>query len=318
MGWFNRRQQRAGGYEDKAALSGFGGYEPSDSGGFAPTHGFAPEPKPEPEPEPEPRSEPKPNHAKTRRAVLVGFAVILVWGGMYYVSTTGGSDDERPRPTTRPPSTYTPPPQVKVPAVVAGWQSVASRDGTFAYDVPARWTPKPGTIHGWEGDGRPTLSLTTSAFYRDGYCEGERSSRLAGAGVRSVPVVDAAEATAQTVTEVAERAYTWDGPPPRVSVGEATDTEISLNGKKVAVKMRLAEVTPAGGHRCLVTSALVGAIALSNPKADKPGSAVLVVYADQTRDQPTTRDEIAQMLRSFRGVPEKDRSTIPGTPSVIR
>ncbi|AXB44210.1 hypothetical protein A4R43_18175 [Amycolatopsis albispora] len=241
------------------------------------------------------------------------FAVIMVGAGVY-LSQQGEETEYTP-----PPSTWTPappPPKVVVPPVVDGWQSVAGRDGTYAYDVPARWTPEPGTVHGWEGEGQPKVVMSTSAFYGDGFCPSDDSARLAGAGVKTDAQTDPAVAAEQFATQVANRAYTWDGPPPQLSVGAPETTEISFgDGKNRPATLRMVEVTTTGGHPCLSKKAVVGVIATGSADEAKPGTVLLTVYADQTAPDFTTKDEVERILRSYRGVPASQRTTVPASPT---
>ncbi|WP_153030399.1 hypothetical protein [Amycolatopsis sp. YIM 10] len=249
----------------------------------------------------------------SRGAMYGFFAVILVGAGVYL--SQGAEEAEY----TPPPSTWTPappPPKVVVPAVVDGWQSVAGGEGTFAYDVPARWTPKPDTVHGWEGEGQSKVVMSTSAFYGDGFCPADQDARLAGAGVRSDRQADPAVATEQFATQVANRAYTWDGPPPQLAVGEPRAAEMSFgDGGTRPATLRLVEVTTTGGHACLPKKAMVGVIATRSLDEAKPGSVMLAVYAEQTAPDFTTKDEIERILRSYRGVPQSQRTTVPASPA---
>ncbi|MDI5974814.1 hypothetical protein [Amycolatopsis magusensis] len=245
-----------------------------------------------------------------------GFFAVILFGAGYFFSQQGSdaTDHTPPPSTSRTP--YTPPPKVVVPAVVDGWQSVAGGEGAYAYDVPARWTPKPGTVHGWEGEGQPKVVMSTSAFYGDGFCPADDDSRLGGAGVRPDTQTDPAVAAEQFATSVANRAYTWDGPPPQLRVGPPEAAEMSLgDGKTRPATIRLVDVTTSGGHPCLAKQAVVGVIAASSADTAKPGTVLLAVYADQTAPDFTTKDEIQRILRSYRAVPAAQRTTVPASPS---
>src|SRR5213078_2221747 len=67
---------------------------------------------------------------KWRRAPWLGLALIALIAGVLNALGVG-----KPRPASSSPAPVvgTPSPRVAVPAVVAGWQSVAGRDGSYAY-----------------------------------------------------------------------------------------------------------------------------------------------------------------------------------------
>lgn len=136
-----RSEDATPGYEDNAALRGFGGYEPAD----------APRARPK-------RIRPQPKPLKWRRAPWFGLVFIALVAGVLNALGVG-----KPHP-----------------AAVAGWQSVAGRDGSYAYDVPPNWEPAPGTQHGWAG-----IRLIASAF--PGQCG---QATLGGAGVTTEPLTD--------------------------------------------------------------------------------------------------------------------------------
>ncbi|MFD9958586.1 hypothetical protein [Amycolatopsis sp. NPDC058986] len=326
MGWFGRKRDDAPGYEDNAALRGFGGYEPSDSRGFRPSEGYgAPQPSGIEQPEP-PRAEPQRIRAARRTRpqkrgrgyvgwIAVGVVALAGAVSQYFGS---GHDDRASAPTSRKPSVYTPPPQVTVPAVVDGWHAVAGRDGSYAYDVPPNWQPKPGTLHGWEkGPAVPGITLATSAFLDSGFCPGKSSSERGGSGVTTVKVADPATAAAQAVNDLAVSRYSPDaGPLAQIAPQPAQQAEVTLApGKTRPASVALAEVVPSEAGPCVPKRALVAAIAMSSGDAPAAQSAVLVAYSDQDVPGAADREQLLRVLRSYRGVPESDRTTTTPPPS---
>ncbi|GAA4531226.1 hypothetical protein [Amycolatopsis samaneae] len=327
MGWFGRRREEAPGYEDNAALGGFGGYEPSDSRGFRPSEGYgAPQPSGIEQPEPPPRAEPRriratrPSRPPKRGRGYVGWiavgVVALAGAAAQYFGS--GHNDRSSAPASRGPSVYTPPPRATVPVSVAGWRSVAGRDGSYAYDVPPNWQPEPGTLHGWEkGPVLPGITLTTSAFLDSGFCQGQSASKRGGAGVTTVKVADPAGAAAQAVDNLAVSRYSPDaGPLAQVVRQPAQQAEVILApGRTRPASIALAEVVPTDTGPCAPKRALVAAIAMGTEDPAKPQSAVLVAYADQDVPGAPDREQLLRVLRSYRGVPETDRATVTPPPS---
>ncbi|SEP53455.1 hypothetical protein [Amycolatopsis saalfeldensis] len=347
------RKRRDGGYQDNAALTGFGGYEPSDTpttgygevrppettrpsaqasgiaepfGPGAPVSGVAeslrgksfgpgvgpagsgnpaqgPWPSAAVPGEPGVRAEPqrirppgKPG--RRRRGSRVAWAVVVVLGLGAAALNVFSTGDHRSTPS-RPPVGYTPEPRVTVPAVVAGWQSVAGRDGSYAYDVPPSWTPKPGTVHGWDKTTTaPGITLGTSAFVDEGFCPGVSDSRRGGAGVTTEPTGDAEQAVRKAVDDLAVSAY---GPESARTPGPGEDATVQIGRTPRPTRMVFADVVPKDGGPCASKHVVMGAIAISGPSS----SAVLVAYADQ--DVP--RDDLTRILRSYRGVLASDRVT---------
>ncbi|WP_020657565.1 hypothetical protein [Amycolatopsis benzoatilytica] len=407
MGWFGRKRRDDGGYQDNAALSGFGGYEPSDGPRF-PSAGYGPA-RPAPGTA-EPRVDPRPGWASTGRAgsgpaaqggadsaasgsgsaatgsgwatsdltavppppgsppvadlppgsspvsdlppplpggpspaqprnpaalrqtltpaqlrsrrpttgrgkaikIVTGFALVGAFG--YGIANGGREHSHRTyTPPPRTPSTYQPPPVVTVPAVVAGWQSVVSKDGSFAYDVPSSWKPAPGTVHGWEAAGSsPGVTLSVSAFLGEHSCKDDPVGQVGGAGVTTEKVADAAVAAREAVIDVGVAAYTGKGAPPaKVAPGAPEQTEVKIGTKTGQGSLVIAEVTPSGDVACKPQSVLTGAIALSAGDA----STVLVVYSEQGRPTSASRDDLVRILKSYRGVPAADRSTSTPPPT---
>ncbi|MEC3980776.1 hypothetical protein [Amycolatopsis sp. H20-H5] len=303
------------GYEDKEALSGFGGYQPSDSPRFESSQGFGVAKTPDYQ-QPRPPRRKRPMSRSARRLVLtLGATVVVVGGSLLF----GTARHHPPRTATpRPPTTYTPAPQVVVPAVVSGWQSVAGKDGVYAYDVPPNWAPHPGAVHGWDRTPAvPGIVLSASAFLGESFCAAAPGSRLGGAGVTTVPLGDPAAAAEQAVTNLGVSAYSPDdGPLSEVTVEPAQAAEVSFGGgEKAAASIVLAEVTPSATGACVSRRALVGAIALRPADPANPKSAVLVVYSDQGNPGATSREQVLQILHSYRAVPAAQRTTVTPPPT---
>jgi hypothetical protein len=259
-----RSEDATPGYEDNAALRGFGGYEPAD----------APRAKPK-------RIRPKAKPLKWRRAPWFGLVFIALVAGVLNALGVG-----RPHPASSspPPSPLvaTPSPRAAVPAVVAGWQSVAGRDGTYAYDVPPNWQPAPGTQHGWDG-----IRLITSAFL----------GKCGGAGVTTEPLADIDAAARKAATDLAAAAY--GGVP---QLGPASDARVpKADGTEVPARLVVAEVTPAEAGECATRHALVAALAFGGNSGT---SGVVVAYADSDR---SGREELERIVRSYRFVPAGKR-----------
>jgi hypothetical protein len=310
------RKRRDGGYQDNAALTGFGGYEPSDASttgypressvaepvsgadfGSAPPPGSLAEPVVKAEPQ---RIRPAAKPGRKRRGSRVAWVVVVVLGLGAAALNVFSTGNHRSTPS-RPPAGYTPEPRVTVPAVVAGWQSVAGRDGSYAYDVPPNWTPKPGTVHGWDKTATaPGITLSTSAFVDEGFCPGVSDSRHGGAGVTTEPTGDAEQAVRKAVDDLAVSAY---GPESARTPGPGEDATLQIGQAQRPARLVFADVVPKDDGPCASKHVLVGAIAISGPTS----SAVLVAYADQ--DVPGGRDELTRILRSYRGVLASDRST---------
>ncbi|MCU1687577.1 MAG: hypothetical protein JWQ81_8316 [Amycolatopsis sp.] len=248
--------------------------------------------------------------------VLVGVLVLLGGAsGFIYRMLNRPAPVASSSRTSSPPTPSTPPPAVVVSPVVRGWQSVAGGQGAYAYDVPPNWKPEPRTVHGWEADSTgPATVLSASAFYLDGYCPGQPTSKRGGSGVMTAKVGDSAMAATQVATEVALHRYTdGNGPRPTLAVGKPQPAEMSFDdGKEGPATITMIDVTSASTGACSSQRALVGAIAPTSAK-DKQ-CVVLVAYADQSFDRPTTSDQLLQILRSYRSVPAADRTTVPATP----
>lgn len=296
MGLFSRRSDDpAPGYEDNAALRGFGGYEPAG----------APTPSPSPEP---PRAKPKrirpaPKPLKWRRAPWLGLVLIALIAGV--LNALGVGKTHRPSTSAPlPPRVETPAPRTLVPAVTSGWQSVAARDGSYAYDVPPNWEPAPTTLHGWD---QPSIRLVTSAFLGKDFCARDT---LGGAGVTTEPLADPEAAARKVATDLATGAYGGTS-----QVGPGTDGELTkADGTKAPARIVVAEVTPAAKDECSAKHAVVAAMAFGTGSA----SGVVVAYADSDRSGPTIRDDLMGILKSYRFVPPADRSTVTPPPTTYR
>ncbi|QWF83067.1 hypothetical protein [Amycolatopsis sp. CA-230715] len=310
MGW-GRRRSEPGGYEDNAALDGVGGYQPADGSNPSPVQ----QPPPGQAFPPVPQ---RPRQPKSK-APIIGLVVVLLCLGLGFVATRmakNSSEDSAAAPTTsRTP--YTPPPQVVVPPVVPGWQSVAGGKGTYAYDVPPSWQPKPGIVHGWEKDETgPGLSMATSAFVGKNYCPADATRTRGGSGVTPVAQHDYVRAAAETAELVAKYDFTAKGgPPPTVTVAPPVPLKVDFgDGKSRDGSMTLADVVPApGADSCTPPKGLVGVAAIK-PADDPPdGAVVLVVHTDQGYPGETPREQVVQILKSYRAVPASKRTTITPT-----
>ncbi|MET8851798.1 hypothetical protein [Amycolatopsis sp. NPDC004625] len=259
-----RSEDATPGYEDNAALRGFGGYEPAD----------APRAKPK-------RIRPKAKPLRWRRAPWFGLVFIALVAG---VLNALGAGKQHPASSSPPPSPQvaTPSPRAAVPAVVAGWQSVAGRDGSYAYDVPPNWQPAPGTQHGWAG-----IRLITSAFL----------AKCGGAGVTTEPSPDLEAAARKAATDLATAAFGGV-----IQLGPASDAQVpKADGTGVPGRLVVAEVTPAVAGECAPRHALVAALAFGGNSGT---AGVVVAYADSAR---SGREELERIVRSYRFVPAANR-----------
>jgi hypothetical protein len=320
MGLFSRRREdTTPGYEDNAALRGFGGYEPADAprapSGAEPPHV-------EPPPAELPRAEPKrirpaakkPKWRRSSRAPWAGIVLIALIAGVLNALGVGKSRQPSTSPPPPSPMVVTPSPRVAVPAVVEGWQAVAGKDGSYAYDVPPNWAPEPGTRHGWEKTGAvPGITLITSAFLGKNFCG---SSDLGGAGMTTEPA-DPAAAARKAVTDLGVSAFSPDnGPLAEVTLDAGTDAELTkADGTKAPARIVVAEVVPTETGECAAKHALVAAMAYAG---DSGASGVVVAYADSDRAGPSVREELVRILRSYRFVPAGDRSTTTPPPTTYR
>ncbi|GAB3364616.1 hypothetical protein [Amycolatopsis echigonensis] len=330
MGWFGRKRRNDGGYQDNAAVSGFGGYEPSDapkfpSAGYGKTGPAPSEPVQQPQhtPPPEQGAAPvRPTQAQLRRSSprranlrLVRAVPIVILIGVfgYNVFSAKNHHSASTDDTPRAPYTYQPEPRVVVPPVVAGWQSVAGKDGSYAYDVPPSWEPAPTTLHGWDpAAGSPGINLSASAFLGKGSCKEDAVGQIGGAGVTTEKTGDAAEAARKAVTDLGISAYTGEGAPAaKVTPGAPEKTEVKIANESREGMLVVAEVTPSGNVACKPRSVLAGALALG--AGDK--SAVLVAYSEQGRPGSASQDDLVRILHSYRGVPAADRSTTTPPPT---
>jgi hypothetical protein len=288
MGRFSRRREEAKpGYEDNAALRGFGGYEPADA------------PRAQPK-----RIRPRAKPLKWRRAPWFGLAFIALVAG---VLNALGVGKPHPASSSPPPSplVVTPSPRVAVPPAVTGWQSVAGRDSAYAYDVPPNWEPAPDTQHGWDEGG---VRLITSAFLGKNFCG---TSDLGGAGVMTEPLPDPEAAARKAATDLAVGAY--GGTP---QMGPGTEAQVTkADGTAVPARVVVAEVVPTATGECAAKHALVVAMAFGG---DSGTSGVVVAYADSDRSGPSVRDDLVRIVRSYRFVPAADRSTTTPPPTTYR
>ncbi|KDN23766.1 hypothetical protein [Amycolatopsis rifamycinica] len=273
------------GYEDNAALRGFGGYEPADA------------PRAQPK-----RIRPRQKPLKWRRAPWFGLVFIALVAG---VLNALGVGKPHPASSSPPPAplVVTPSPRAAVPAAVAGWQSVAGRDGSYAYDVPPNWEPAPDTQHGWAG-----IRLVTSAFLGKDFCA---RNTLGGAGVTTQPAADPEAAARKAVTDLVAGAY---GGSPRIGAG--ADAQVTkADGTTISARIVVAEVVPADTGECPVRHALVAAMAFGG---DSGTSGVVVAYADSDRSGPSVREDLERIVRSYRFVPAEDRGTTTPPPTTYR
>lgn len=318
MGLFRRREDTTPGYEDNAALRGFGGYEPADTPRFPSSDGFGTQ-QTEPPPVAPPRAEPKRIRPaakppkKWRRAPWFGLVLIAFVGGLLNALGVGKTHHTPSTPTSRPPLVTTPSPRVVVPAAVDGWQSVAARDGSYAYDVPPNWEPVPGTLHGWEKTATvPGIRLITSAFLGRNFC---RKDDLGGAGVTTEPVADPDAAARKAVTDLGVSAYSSDGGPlAQVTPDAGADAQLAkADGTKAPARVVVAEVVPTATGECAAKHALVAAMAFGSPGGAASG--VVVAYSDADRPGSANREELVKVVQSYRFVPAADRSTTTPPPT---
>ncbi|EID53215.1 hypothetical protein SacxiDRAFT_0951 [Saccharomonospora xinjiangensis XJ-54] len=329
MGWFRGRGSRSPGYEDRAALKGFGGYEPNEP--HPPTVGPTPRlsvPPTQPTQHPgsalptEPGAPPRRARRETGIPLptprLLGFVLFL---GFAILSFAVGSNTERAHktgsadaPATAPVvSEPVPETRVVVPAAVDGWEPVVQREGAYAYDVPPDWTPRPGTIHGWETEGTQ-FTLVTSAFVGERACGPDEHARRGGSGLTAATGKDAATAVTETAETLARHAYTPDGGvEPDLEVVERRSVEVSIGGRDGEAELVLAEVTVADAGECLPRTALVGALAVAVPDGDSVP--VLLAYDGQDGPDATSKDDMVRLLTSLRSVPENERETTVVTPT---
>jgi hypothetical protein len=322
VGWFRRRRDdTTPGYEDNAALNGFGGYQPSDAPRFPASQGFETSPA-----EDLPRAEPRrirpaprpPKWRRSSRAPWFGLALIALIAGVLNAFGVGKSH-RASTPASSVPVVSTPSPRVVVPAVVAGWRSVAGTGGSYAYDVPPAWEPAPGTLHGWEKSGAlPGIRLITSAFLGKGFCSGHSGSVLGGAGVTTMDG-DPDAAARKAVTDLGTSAFSPEnGPLAAVTPDAGVDAEVARpGGAKLAGRIVVAEVVPSDTSECTAKHALVAAMAFQG-ETDPGRSGVVVVYADADRSGPAVRDDVVRILRSYRFVAAADRSTTTPPPTTRR
>ncbi|MEQ0558913.1 hypothetical protein ABJI51_07510 [Amycolatopsis sp. NEAU-NG30] len=298
MGRFARRSEDGTpGYEDNAALRGFGGYEPADA------------PRAQPK-----RIRPKPKPLRWRRAPWFGLVFIALVAGVLNALGVGKS---RPASSTPPPQpvVVTPSPRAAVPAVVTGWQSVAAGDGSYAYDVPPGWVPAPATMHGWEKTAAvPGLRLITSAFLGEDFCGKEN---LGGAGVTTEPLADPGAAARKVVTDLGVSAYSPDnGPLATVTADAGSDVLLmKADGTTAPARIVVAEVVPTETGECAARHALVAAMAFGGTSGT---SGVVVAYADSDRAGPSVRDDLVRIVQSYRFVPAANRSTTTPPPTTYR
>ncbi len=302
MARFHRRSDDpTPGYEDNAALRGFGGYEPADAPEFQRAR-----PK---------RIRPAAKPLKWRRAPWFGLVFIALVAGVLNALGVGKPRDASSTPSPRSPVVVTPSPRAAVPPAVTGWQSVAGRDGSYAYDVPPSWKPEPGTLHGWEQTGAiPGLRLITSAFLGEHFCG---TSDLGGAGVSTEPLTDLDAAARKAVTDVGVSAFSpVDGPLAAVTAGAGTDAQLTkANGTKAPSRIVVAEVVPTETGECAAKHALVAAMAFGG---DSGTAGIVVAYADSDRGGPSVRDDLVGIVRSYRFVPPADRGTTTPPPTTYR
>ncbi|MGW4062179.1 hypothetical protein ACWEGE_28125 [Amycolatopsis sp. NPDC004747] len=280
-----RSEDATPGYEDNAALRGFGGYEPADA------------PRAQPK-----RIRPKLKPLKWRRAPWFGLVFIALVAG---VLNALGVGKQHPASSSPPPAplVVTPSPRAAVPVVVEGWQSVAGRDGSYAYDVPPNWEPAPGTQHGWAG-----IRLITSAFLGKDSCG---TGEAGGAGVATEPLEDIDAAARKAAADVASGAY---GGTPQVST--SVNAQVAkADGTTVAARVVVAEVAGTHTGGCATKHALVVAMGFGDGSG---ASGVVVAYADTDRAGPSVREDLERIVRSFRFVPAKDRGTTTPPPTTFR
>lgn len=326
MGWFRRSRGPSYGYEDRAALKGFGGYEPAEP--TPRTFGVSPQAPAQPErssyeepvaspdaPADEPRT-PARSRVSFRRP-LFGLGAVVAFGVLYVVGGVSGNSGQEATSAGAPahaPVAPLPETRVVVPAAVSGWQPVVRTDGGYAYDVPPDWVPEPGMVHGWESGGS-RFALVTSALVGEGFCDRDENVQRGGSGMTTAPGDDAAAAAVATVEELARRAFTPDGgAEPTVELVEQRSVEVPIGERDREATLVFAEVTVADpGEQCLPRRALVGALAVAAPSGES--TPVLVAYDGQDGPGVTSEDDMTRLLTSLRTVPESERETTVVTPT---
>ncbi|MCR6484511.1 hypothetical protein M8542_16935 [Amycolatopsis sp. OK19-0408] len=293
MGLFSRRpDDTTPGYEDNAALRGFGGYEPAGAPVSEP-------PRAQPK-----RIRPAAKPLKWRRAPWVGLVLIALIGGVLNALGVGKTHRPTSTPAPRTPVVETPSPRVSVPALVAGWQPVAARDGSYAYDVPPNWKPAPTTLHGWD---KPSIRLITSAFLGENFCG---KDDLGGAGVTTAREPDPDAAARKVVTDLATGAYGGT-----VQAGPGADAQITkADGTKSPARVVVAEVVPTDTGECTPKRALVAALAFGTGGT----SGVVVAYSAADRAGGASREELLKVVESYRFVAAGDRTTVTPPPTTRR
>ncbi|WP_410571923.1 hypothetical protein [Amycolatopsis sp. cmx-4-61] len=245
------------------------------------------------------RIRPRAKQLKWRRAPWFGLVFIALVAGVLNALGAGKQHPASSSPAS--PLVVTPSPRAVVPAAVAGWQAVAGRDGSYAYDVPPNWRPSPEAQQRWAG-----ITLVTSAFLGD--CG---RTPPAGAGVATEPLADLDAAARKAATDVATGAY---GGTPDVPPGTSAQVT-KADGTAVPARVVVASVTSAPTGECAAKHALVAAMAFGDGSG---ASGVVVAYADTDRAGPSVREDLERIVRSYRFVPAADRGTTTPPPTTYR
>lgn len=168
-----------------------------------------------------------------------------------------------------------PPARAKVP----GWKAVVAVKQGVTYDVPPdAWKVEtPGTIVGFEDPtGKPEVSGSGAATYKEGDCQGQSGSWRAQTAVAGYRTADAAADARDAALKWATFGYTPDdnGGPPTVRIGAARP----LNAGGVTGQEVSASVTVYDNNPCSPPRAVVYTVAVPLKTGEV---AVLVVMADQ-------------------------------------
>jgi hypothetical protein len=188
----------------------------------------------------------------------------------------------------------------KVPARIAGWQGVASRNHGVAYDVPPNWqVQSPGVIVGFEDDkGKPLVGMSGAAGIKNGQCTLVQTGGSGGEGpdTRSSAKVSDLPGTAQyAARRWANAGYTpKKGRAPTVRLSKPVSVRLGgMKGYHVT-----ANVTVNGSRGpCDPPQAVVHAVAFPSIQGDP---VVFITYADRGVSGAASDQDIAKAISSLR------------------
>ncbi|QYN16811.1 hypothetical protein [Amycolatopsis sp. DSM 110486] len=334
-----------GGYEDNAALTGVGGYEPADAPGF-PAAGYgtgspvsgksAAEPAAEPGRGPWPAQGEKPG------------------GTPWYAedpAATGHApraEPQRIRPPSRPPARLKGRPSralwILVAVIALGVAAMnffgAARHHSASPSTPSQgpvtFQPEPhlvvpAVVDGWSSvaarDGSFAYDVPPSWTPEPGVVHGWDGTATSPGitlgttasvgrgycgsdsrhGGSGVTTEDGGNAEAAARKAVGDLVGSAYDPGAKVTYAPAQDATVQLEGLTRPARVVLADVTQGGTDACTQKHVTVAALAL----ATATQSVVLVVYTDDT----TSRADVVRLLQSYRGVPAADRTTTTPPPT---